>query len=661
MTHTQANPANQTNLRKLDKFLGLVLIASTLLVALYFTTKANLDLTEGRYALFMDERITFDGVKELLHPKSFLAFIDTVIDGKDHRYGRILWNISALFAFIPEKLWGASGQIVAIRFTQAMIQLVAYGLLVFTLIRSWILRGLALLLLVALPYTAYFATMPKPEPIQLLCLALFLAFSARNQFRFGYYWVFLGLAFGAKISTLTLLPLFILLGLAAQVSQVDWVDLPIPENKRELLKRLFSAGLIFLGIYQLIHAVTILLEGSNAYSVQAILGNAEKVVRRFPQLSGVSNLPESVIIYPYTVILILVGLTLILIPTISHYLESKSLSRVHVWLKVMGSFLLGFLIAVPVVFFKFPLGSMKWLFATLLNTSHGSDDTSITVYSWVRYSFSDYAPVPSTLLISLFLAIIVIFILTLAGLFKALQLRASRRDALDLLIRRSYPFILLLVSLFSVVPIFLSVDRLWGHYLHLGTVFFVVAIFLASEQLLTSKVQTPLPHSWVVTLVVSVLSVQTLITVLYMMPAMATEMNSHAQRTTTPEFQQKKAEYDYLLNLFQTKASAQNRPLNIYVDADFFIPDSTQDWEVIEIFGYFQDWQAEPDLVVLYRQNSPLSHQPLNTSATYKPWLTAKEAMVEHLSTADQTCAVKPCYLELSSPHPELLILAKQP
>jgi hypothetical protein len=146
-----------------------------------------------------------------------------------------------------------------------------------------------------------------------------------------------------------------------------------------------------------------------------------------------------------------------------------------------------------------------------------------------------------------------------------------------------------------------------------------------------------------------------------MMPAMATEMNSHAQRTTTPEFQQKKAEYDYLVNLFQTKASARLQPLNISVALALFIPDSTKDWEITEFASYFRDWQAEPDLVVLYREHSPLSHQPLNTSAKYKPWLTAKEAMVEHLSTADQTCAVKPCYLELSSPHPELLILAKQP
>ena len=231
------------------------------------------------------------------------------------------------------------------------------------------------------------------------------------------------------------------------------------------------------------------------------------------------------------------------------------------------------------------------------------------------------------------------------------------------LINESHPLILLLISLFSIVPIFLSVDRLWGHYLHLGTVFFVVATFLCCEKLLSPNPHAYLHPRWVVALVVSVLSVQTFTTCFYMMPAMATEMRTYAQRTATPEFQRKKAEYDYLMNLFQTKASAQVHPLNIYVGAGFFIPDTTENWEVTEIFGYFQDWQAEPDIIVMYRQDSPLSHQPPNTStsARYESWLAAKTAMVEHVSSADQTCLVSPCYLELSSTHPKLLILAKQP
>jgi len=670
MTHTQANPANQTNLRKLDKFLGLVLIASALLVALYFTTKANLNLAQDPYFLPGDERITFDGVKELLHPESFLAFIDTIIDGRNnpypHIYGRILWNISAIFSFLPEKFWGVSGQIIATRFTHAIIQLLAYGLLVFTFIRSWILRGLAILLLVALPYTAYFATMPKPEPIQLLCLALFLAFSARNQFRFGYYWVFLGLAFGAKISALTLLPLFIGLGLLGQISQVDWVDFPVSERQTGLLKKSFRLSLIILGIYQIIHATILFLQGNDAYIVREISNNIEKIARRSTYVSNfIYKVPESLIVLSCIVTILLFGLSLIFIPTVTKYVEQRCWKRLHAYLRVFGVFTLGFCVAVPTVFFKFPLGLTKVFFSTFLTTSHGSDDISITIYSWVKYIFLDYISAPPFLLILLSFAICAILILSLSPLIKNLKAIEATRGNFQRIINEFYPFILLLVPLFCVVPIFLFVDRLWGHYLHVGTIFFVVAFFLCCETLLIPNIQIHLPHRWVVILVVSVLSLQTFITFFYMVPAMAAEMNTYAQRTTTPEFQKRKAGYDYLVSLFQSKASLKGKTLNVYCSLGFIrqsginmlCPEPikyTKYWTVKGFNGYFLDWQLEPDLIVMYRENT-------QDSDSYKFWLAAKTTMLKHVSNADQTCSVKPCYLELSSPYPELLILAKQP
>jgi len=45
--------------------IGLFLIAIVWLAVVW---KANADLTEGRFALFMDEGIIFDGVRDILHP-----------------------------------------------------------------------------------------------------------------------------------------------------------------------------------------------------------------------------------------------------------------------------------------------------------------------------------------------------------------------------------------------------------------------------------------------------------------------------------------------------------------------------------------------------------------------------------------------------------------
>ena len=187
--HTPKNSANNhlNNSKKynLDYLVGVIFITLASTLAIFLAFKANTDLTEGRHVLFMDERITFDGVREIIRPESFISFTDNIIDGKDHRYGRILWNISALFSFLPERIWGVSGQIMGTRSTHSMIQIIAYFMLTFAFIKSWTLRGIGLLALTVLPYSAYFATMPKPEPIQLLFLSLFLALSATRNFKFG--------------------------------------------------------------------------------------------------------------------------------------------------------------------------------------------------------------------------------------------------------------------------------------------------------------------------------------------------------------------------------------------------------------------------------------------------------------------------------------------
>ena len=163
-------------------------------------TWANLDLTGQRGVLFMDEMIPFDNVKRILSATSPEALRFAVADGGDHRYGRIFYNVSALVAWLPYRLAGDSGLIIAVRSTQVALLLGGMVILTLGLIRTWGARALALLAMACLPYTDYYLSQPKPEPVQLLWYALFMLFAVRRKFAFGWHWLFLGLAFGAKIS-----------------------------------------------------------------------------------------------------------------------------------------------------------------------------------------------------------------------------------------------------------------------------------------------------------------------------------------------------------------------------------------------------------------------------------------------------------------------------
>ena len=191
------------------------------------TTVANKDLRTGSYVLSMDEKIIFDGTAKILHPSSFIGFLQNVIDGGDQRYGRILWNLAALFSFLPEQVFGEPGQIVATRILMSVMVALGLYILISTLIQNRLLRIVGLLAGLTAPFSLYYSSMPKPEPILILSLALFVRFHKKYESKKSFYWVFLGIFLGAKISAL---PLFISILLFVIYDS----------NKKEMTKRFIA-------------------------------------------------------------------------------------------------------------------------------------------------------------------------------------------------------------------------------------------------------------------------------------------------------------------------------------------------------------------------------------------------------------------------------------
>jgi hypothetical protein len=179
-------------------------------LCLIFIVKANLDFADGYYHLFMDELVTSDGVQKILHPSSYRDFYYQITDGGDHRYGRILWNFSALASLLPERMFGATGQIVATRLANAVALLFGYWVLVSSFLTGFRTRLAVFVALLALPHTVYYTTMPKPEPLQLLFLSLFLRGHLKVRPAQPRHWFWYGAALGTKISVTVLAPLFAL-------------------------------------------------------------------------------------------------------------------------------------------------------------------------------------------------------------------------------------------------------------------------------------------------------------------------------------------------------------------------------------------------------------------------------------------------------------------
>ena len=229
-------------------------------VHFFITLIANRDLRAGSYMLFMDEKLIFDGVTKILHPTSLMVFVQSVIDGGDQRYGRILWNLAALVSFIPEKIFGEPGQIVATRMLISFMVGLGILILVSSLIQNRILRTIALVAGLIAPFTLYYSSMPKPEPILILSLALFVKYYKQCNFERNFYWIFLGIFLGAKISSL---PYFIFI----------LAFILFDRNKHEMIKRLkivfpwiligFAISVPSLSILCIITILVLLLFGKN--------------------------------------------------------------------------------------------------------------------------------------------------------------------------------------------------------------------------------------------------------------------------------------------------------------------------------------------------------------------------------------------------------------
>lgn len=336
----------------------LFLIACLAILAFYvpLTVSANSDLAAGRFALFMDERITFDGVKKILHPNDISLFLYSVIDGGDHRYGRTLWNSIAIFSAIPERLFGDYGQIVATRMLQVILVVVSYFVFAFGILRNWFLRLVLLVAMLTIPSTDYYMTMPKPEPLQLLFLAIFCYFFVKRNAAFSWYWILIGLAFGTKISTLPALLVFIAIALLARSKN----DLSV-----DYRKPLINAAIAFflgLAIAVPILFSPLLLSVGGYFAF-------DWVVKKFSLDRG---------------------------------------SRITIAITV-----------VVTVFFASRKILNVWVLSTFLNTTHGADQASINALSWVNYIFDEWLIAPYTIGLALFILIFGYLILYGAQIWKS--------------------------------------------------------------------------------------------------------------------------------------------------------------------------------------------------------------------------------------------------
>jgi hypothetical protein len=412
-----------------------VLSALLIIGVLTFTLWGNSSNLNPRL-LFIDEQITFYPIIKLLNPSGLDEFLWLASDGSDYRYGRILWNSIALIALIPAKLFGEAGQIIAGREAGVIFLLVSYLLLTQTYIQKPAIRFLTLFTLISLPYNSYYMSMPKPEPIMLLCAALFLFFYKRNNLTLGKpYWIFLGMAFGAKISFL--LPLLILFGASVLV------QLNTKQFQSLIASSLFSILYVVFGFVIANPFFTPILLFL-AYALLAILLIARLTGFSYALLLGITCF---------------MGLGASLVPYLREEFFVPLLELTHA---------------------KHAVG--EWIRGTFLRINDGDYASHQTMFTWLAYLFNTLAPG--------FAFVGAIYVLGVGILLgsQILNLKTMWR------IGDQSKLLTLVLSVIGAALLFspmISVkSRLWGMYLFPGLIFVILAFFTFVDSIELKKVPT---------------------------------------------------------------------------------------------------------------------------------------------------------------------------
>ena len=624
-------------------FLGPLIGATAIGFFLYLAVLANLDLSQGRYVISysIDELLIFEPVKEILHSENPLRFVGNVISGGYAGYGNVVYNTSALISAIPEYLYGESGQIFATRMTQAVFLLAAFIILVFTFLDSWLLRGLGLWVLITFPHTPFHSTLPKPEPLQLFFLAIFLSLAANYSFRFGYHWLFLGLACGTKAPALATLPFFTLLGLIQQTKNSQWINVWWLKSWKPIIR----LGILWFVIYGIAGGIILLSNTKSELLTAAfdINPSSGRVLQYYRIQVGL-----------VFIILALVSIAIFKkFENLQRIIVSKLSEKQLVWMKTTGIFLLGFGIANPRAVLTFPLGSYRWLYSSLLTgTTNGANDTTFNWLMWVKYIFTEWSGLP-----------IFLFILmaALAVIIVAIEVISVVHSDWRILLNRDYRGIpTIIVGLFLCVVFFVSIKQTVGRFIYPGAVLMVVGVMATAEVLLRSKlsilrnryVSVGIVFFFLATLITSVL--------FYRLPSTTTQFLKLSQRTASPVFQRKNSEYEYLVSLFSNTSMTAQRQIVVMYQPRLFLPDTTPEFDIQRFWGPFNKWDSGADLVVMYKEMTPEEPLPSPTSASYKGMVESNRLFHQYVSTISESCQAVPCYVQIKSDLPELRIFARR-
>ena len=313
--------------------------------------------------------------------------------------------------------------------------------------------------------------------------------------------------------------------------------------------------------------------------------------------------------------------------------------------------------------FKFKTGLQIWVGRTFLNTSHPRDISSIGFSDWINHFLYDWMIAPiaiTTLLFVISCALTIHFVM-----------QKSKGSVFPYWVNATAPFFVLLGGLSLNLAICFFTHRLWGFYLFPGTVLILVGLFAIFENYLFSN------SSLIRTLTIqdnkrdfyfsiSGLIMISIITFFWWMPQSIVKLNDLANRTTNLQYKKEYESYNELTEFLSKYADQKKRRLCVAFDANLFIPKSNNNYQIVEYWEPYTNWDTNPDVIImsqLFMQKNKLSLTKKDTRM-YNEMIRQRNGYNKYVVDKDTECLQEKCYeryLELTNGGEILVLMPQKP
>jgi hypothetical protein len=295
---------------------------------------------------------------------------------------------------------------------------------------------------------------------------------------------------------------------------------------------------------------------------------------------------------------------------------------------------------------------LEWLSQTLLSTKHGSDQSSITFARWLSFYLNEWLLTPQWLLL---------FFLILTSIFIAINLvsKFNNRISDDVVAALTVSA----AGIFLNIAIMLTVKRLWGFYLYVGTILFISGILLIINSILDASIKYNRNHlnksanmlGWMLSFVIFYIAI------FFWLPKTITNLSALSVRTKSQEYTLLKTSYSATINFISNITIDQSSPLLIASTPLIFIPQANLKYKIFGFWGPFVEWDKSYDLIILDSANTPKKSNLNPSSVEYDNRLIELDGYEKHVANEQGKCKKTPCFIKgLNLPNGgEILVLQK--